>query len=88
MKKQIITLCLGLIGGLISVLTINLISKNFSAHTLIKQQNIELPTSFTSYNKSSAELPDFVMAAEKSIHSVVHISTKREVKQRLKYAPL
>ncbi|MDR1542830.1 MAG: Do family serine endopeptidase [Prevotellaceae bacterium] len=83
MKRKKLLLVSVLIGvsfatSLSTVLIYNRISKNSAHNFSVEQQNI--PTSFASMSEVNFAPTDFTAAAEKSVHSVVHVKTKYKIK--------
>ncbi len=83
MKKFFNVLMIAVLGGLITLGGYFLIQKTSAKNRTSSQTTVtQLPTSFTGYSSGSftQALPDFAVAADVSIHAVVHIKTEYERK--------
>lgn len=74
-KKIASTLAIAFIGSLLSILIYTKAFKG-SDNTTLQGTTPAQFASYTSTGSPQAQLPDLTMAAEKSIHAVVHITTK------------
>ena len=85
MKKLLSTLLIAAIGGT-SAIYVN--QKFFKEEALASNTVVNTPVRFVSSGGISMVAPDFVQAAEASVNSVVHITTKMEEKfDQLNYDP-
>jgi serine protease Do len=89
MKKVISSLFVGALGGAFALFGNYYFNKN--NHNQVTNYNpYSTPTQMASYNASfaaAANAPDFVMSAEKTVNSVVHIKTIVEQRNNLAYDP-
>lgn len=87
MKKIISSLCIGLVGGAFALVGNYYIHSSSSASQVSNYNPYTVtPTHLTSFGGGSANAPDFVLSAEKSVNAVVHIKTIVENKN-LAYDP-
>lgn len=86
MKKIVSSLIFGALGGAL-VLGANhyFFDKNFNQAA--NYNPYTPPVQLTGYSGTSANAPDFVLSAEKSLNTVVHIKTVAEIKNNLAYDP-
>jgi serine protease Do len=89
MKKVVSTLSIAFVGGLIALATTHFVYKQPTSFQQIKhpqaQNNYHLAGQNTSGNATG--FLDFTLAAEKSLHAVVHIRTTAEQVNNLAYDP-
>ena len=73
MKKYVIVTLLGIFGGALSFL---ILAKVFFSHSNEQVQSpaLNYPVSFTG-NSVPTSVPDFTVAAEMSVHAVVHVKS-------------
>lgn len=86
MKKIISSLCIGLVGGAFALVGNYYINQSSNHSSLSYNPYTVTPTQLTSFSGASANAPDFVLSAEKSVNAVVHIKTIVENKN-LAYDP-
>src|SRR6202008_3186505 len=86
MKKVISSLFVGVLGGAFSLVGNYYFNQNNSNQSL-NYNPYSPPAQLTSYSGLTANAPDFVTSAEKSVNSVVHIKTIVEGNQNLSYDP-
>ncbi len=88
MKKVISSLFVGALGGAFALFGNYYFNQN-NASQVTNYNPYATPTQLASYNSfaSAANAPDFVMSAEKTVNSVVHIKTIVEHKNNLAYDP-
>lgn len=86
MKKVISSLCIGLMGGAFALVGNYYINQRSSNNPLSYDPSAVVPTHLAAFSGMSANAPDFVASAEKSLNSVVHIKTLVENKN-LAYDP-
>lgn len=78
-KRLTVTLLAGFVGGALSVLTFLLVASQRDDIQIYKQQQV--PAQLASYSGNGPSIgPDFRVAAQTSIHSVVHIKTQYQQK--------
>lgn len=84
MKKFLVLLFTAIVGGFFSVGLYKIIEHRFQepvASTVIKEQPLPVHSTNFAANYSSPEItPDFVDAAELSMHAVVHIKTELRIR--------
>ncbi len=74
MKKYLLYFFVAMAGGFVVLVGTELLHKKPTAQVGVPQT--QLPVQFANYTPSTAmELPDFVAAANNSVHAVVHIKT-------------
>lgn len=82
MKKILLLIVVFLVGGLIAIASYRAFNRPHNRSTLFSSQ--ELPVQQASYRSGvPVNGPDFVVAAEKSIHAVVHIKTEYQQKSSI-----
>ena len=80
-KKIIYALAIASISVLTSYATVTTAKQMDNSFNSPSSSDLATPTSFTSLPVTQAMPTDFTMAAEQSIHSVVHVKTTYEVSQ-------
>jgi len=80
MKAKIIVglVLMAIAGSLIGVIVYSSLNK---PKTIVVQKESALPVQFAGYPGSTMAAPDFRLAAEKSVHAVVHVKTVTNYKQ-------
>ncbi|MCF8425052.1 MAG: trypsin-like peptidase domain-containing protein, partial [Bacteroidia bacterium] len=87
MKKVFSSLLIGAFGGAI-VLVGNYYFANSTTNQLTNYNPYSTPVQLTNYSGPAAtSAPDFILSAEKTVNSVVHIKTIVEQKNNLAYDP-
>lgn len=88
MKSLVSTVIAATFGGFIALGSVYLITEKTAKHNLTAQAASNSPVKLTSYtgNMMSSN-PDFVLAAEKSLNTVVHIKTTTARNNNLSYNP-
>jgi serine protease Do len=88
MKKVISSLFVGALGGAFALVGNYYFNQNNTSQ-VTNYNPYATPTQLASYNSfaTAANAPDFVMSAEKTVNSVVHIKTIVEHKNNLAYDP-
>ena len=88
MKKVISSLFVGALGGAFALVGNYYFNQNNTSQAT-NYNPYATPTQLASYNSfaTAANTPDFVMSAEKTVNSVVHIKTIVEHKNNLAYDP-
>ena len=88
MKKVISSLFVGALGGAFALVGNHYFNQNNTSQAT-NYNPYATPTQLASYNSfaTAANTPDFVMSAEKTVNSVVHIKTIVEHKNNLAYDP-
>ena len=88
MKKVISSLFVGTLGGAFALVGNYYFNQNNTSQAT-NYNPYSTPTQLASYNSfaAAANAPDFVMSAEKTVNSVVHIKTIVEHKNNLAYDP-
>jgi Do/DeqQ family serine protease len=87
MKKVFSSLLIGAFGGAI-VLVGNYYFANSPDNQLTSYNPYSTPVQLANYNRTGAtSAPDFILSAEKTVNSVVHIKTIVEHKNNLAYDP-
>ncbi len=88
MKKVISSLFVGALGGAFALVGNHYFNQNNTSQAT-NYNPYATPTQLASYNSfaTAANTPDFVMSAEKTVNSVVHIKTIVEHKNNLVYDP-
>lgn len=77
-KKFFGTLLIALVGSLIGI---GIYSRLDHTKTVIVQNSEPTPVHYTGLPASTFAAPDFRLAAEKSVHAVVHVKTVSQIKQ-------
>jgi len=77
-KRIFGTLLIALIGSLIGI---GIYSRMDRTRTVIVQKESQTPVHYTGLPASTFAAPDFRLAAEKSVHAVVHVKVVSQVKQ-------
>lgn len=77
-KRIFGTLLIAVIGSLIGI---GIYSRIDHSKTLIVERGASTPVTYTGLPASTFAAPDFRLAAEKSVHAVVHVKTVSQVKQ-------
>lgn len=77
-KRIFGTLLIAMIGSLIGIVVY---SRFDHTKTVIVQKDGQSPVQYTGLPASAFATPDFRLAAEKSVHAVVHVKTVSQVKQ-------
>ncbi|TSA31719.1 MAG: PDZ domain-containing protein [Porphyromonadaceae bacterium] len=77
-KRIFGTLLIAIVGSLIGI---GIYSRFDHSKTVIVQKGEQTPVQYTGLPASTFAAPDFRLAAEKSIHAVVHVKTVSQVKQ-------
>jgi len=77
-KRIFGTLLIAIAGSLIGI---GIYSRFDHAKTVIVQKGVQSPVQYTGLPASTFVAPDFRLAAEKSVHAVVHVKTVSQVKQ-------
>ena len=77
-KRIFGTLLIALVGSLIGIA---IYSRFDNSKTVVVQRSQQTPVTYTGLPASTFAAPDFRLAAEKSIHAVVHVKTVTQVKQ-------
>ena len=77
MKKFLTLVFVAVLGGIISLTSYRLLEpkNDFTTFAETESDSFVIPTTYTNLNKTlnADELPNFVLAAEKSIDAVVHV---------------
>ncbi|HRD41107.1 MAG TPA: serine protease, partial [Bacteroidia bacterium] len=88
MKSLVSTVIAATFGGFIALGSVYLITEKTAKHNLTAQAASNSPVKLTSYTGSlMSNNPDFVLAAEKSLNTVVHIKTTTARNNNLSYNP-
>lgn len=77
-KRIFGTLLIAIIGSLIGI---GIYSSFNHSKTIVVQKGSQTPVQYTALPGTAFAAPDFRLAAEKSIHAVVHVKTVSQVKQ-------
>lgn len=77
-KRFFGTLLIATVGSLIGI---GIYSRFDHSKTVIVQKGVQTPVQYTGLPASTFVAPDFRLAAEKSVHAVVHVKTVSQVKQ-------
>ncbi len=77
-KRIFGTLLIAIAGSLIGIAVY---SRFDQTKTVIVQKGVQTPVQYTGLPASTFAAPDFRLAAEKSVHAVVHVKTLSQVKQ-------
>jgi Do/DeqQ family serine protease len=77
-KRIFGTLLIAVVGSLIGI---GIYSRFDRTKTIIVQKGEQTPVQYTGLPASTFAAPDFRLAAEKSVHAVVHVKTVSQVKQ-------
>lgn len=77
-KRIFGTLLIAIVGSLIGIAVY---SRFDHSKTIIVQKGQQTPVQYTGLPASTFAAPDFRLAAEKSVHAVVHVKTVSQVKQ-------
>lgn len=86
MKKYLSSLVFGILGGIL-VLAANYYFFSPNQHQALNYNPYSPPVQLTNFSGMEAGAPDFVLSAEKSVNSVVHIKTIVEGESNLSYDP-
>ena len=77
-KRILGTLLIAIVGSLIGI---GIYSRFDHGKTIIVQKGPSAPIQNTGLNSPTYSAPDFRLAAEKSVHAVVHVKVVSQVKQ-------
>lgn len=77
-KRIFGTLLIAIVGSLIGIAVY---SRLDHSKTIIVQKGEQTPVQYTGLPASAFAAPDFRLAAEKSVHAVVHVKTVSQIKQ-------
>jgi len=77
-KRVVGLVLMAIAGSLIGVIVYSSLNK---PKTVIVQKESTLPVQYAGYSGSAMAAPDFRLAAEKSVHAVVHVKTVTNYKQ-------
>lgn len=89
MKKQNLLYALGLVAVIVltSITTIGILQLPLKQFAGVKNETeFATPTSFASISNTPGVSTDFTVAAEQSVHSVVHVKTKIKMQQSSNYS--